>query len=139
MKRSYRAVSPIIATILLVAITVVLAALLYVIISELSAGPLSPYSRPGSVSYNVTAYPGVPVQIGLGEPAAHQAWVNWSASGNVTIVLTDSAYHGDAAIFAASASNGSFHYSEDHINPSTIEAAIYAGAATNVSLSEAWR
>ncbi len=62
-KNKKRAVSPIIATILLVAITVVLAAVLYILISGLTTGP---GNKPLGTAFNV----GTPQNIGVASGTA---------------------------------------------------------------------
>jgi flagellin-like protein len=70
-KKSKRGVSPIIATILLVAITVVLAAVLYILISGLTKGP-------GNTPLGTALALGSPNEANVGAGAAAKFWYNFS-------------------------------------------------------------
>jgi len=70
-KKSKRGVSPIIATILLVAITVVLAAVLYILISGLTKGP-------GNTPLGTALALGTPGEASKGAGATTNNWYNFS-------------------------------------------------------------
>jgi len=80
-KKSKRGVSPIIATILLVAITVVLAAVLYILISGLTKGP-------GNTPLGTALALNTPGEAVTGAGAATNHWYNFSvgaASSGLTL------------------------------------------------------
>jgi flagellin-like protein len=74
-KKRQRAVSPIIATILLVAITVVLAAVLYILISGLTKGP-------GNTPLGTALAVAPPKEKSLGAGATTNNWYNFSVQSS---------------------------------------------------------
>ncbi len=80
-KKAKRGVSPIIATILLVAITVVLAAVLYILISGLTKGP-------GNTPLGTSLALGTPAEAQKGAGATTNNWYNFtvqSAGGGIIL------------------------------------------------------
>lgn len=76
IRKDAKAVSPVIATILMVAITVVLAAVLYVMVTGLLAGPGT--ARP-TVGFNVPEIGATQVIVSVGDATPQQALTNFAA------------------------------------------------------------